>query len=70
MILLLINKLLTLLFFMASLNAVRHGYFFIQGWITSTEEVPVKYRVNPISLLVLGVSIGYMITVLFTGIKL
>jgi hypothetical protein len=55
---------------MASLNAVRHGYFFIQGWITSTEEVPVKYRVNPISLLVLGVSIGYMITVLFTGIKL
>jgi hypothetical protein len=65
-----LNKLLMLFFFISSLNTVRHAYYFIQTWFTSTEETPVKYRLTSTSLFLLGVSISYILTVIFTGIKL
>jgi len=65
-----INKILILVFFMAFLNTFRHCYYFIQVWFTSTEEVPAKYKLNNKSLIILGVSIAYILTTLFTGIKL
>jgi len=55
---------------MAFLNTFRHCYYFIQVWFTSTEEVPAKYKLNNKSLIILGVSIAYLLTTLFTGIKL
>jgi len=66
----LINKLLTLIFFTASLNTLRHTYYFIQTWFASTDDEPSKYRLTNNSLLLLGVSIAYILTVIFTGIKL
>jgi hypothetical protein len=65
-----LNKLLMVLFFMSLLNTVRHTYYFIQTWFTSTEETPVKYKITSKSLLLLGVSIAYILTTIFTGIKL
>jgi len=63
-----INKLLMLLFFMSCLNALRHSYYFIQTWFSSTEEEPIKYMVKPMSLWMLGLSLGYVLTVIFTGL--
>ena len=65
-----LNKLLMLFFFISLLNTVRHAYYFIQTWFTSTEETPVKYKLTSTSLFLLGVSISYILTVIFTGIKL
>ena len=65
-----LNKLLMVLFFMSLLNTVRHTYYFIQTWFTSTEETPVKYKITNKSLFLLGVSIAYILTVIITGIKI
>lgn len=65
-----INKLLMTLFFLASLNTARQAYYFIQTWFSSTEEEPLKYKLAPKSLLILGISIAYILTVIFTGIKI
>jgi len=67
---LLLNKLLMMLFFISLLNTLRHGYYFIQALVTSTEEQPIKYVVSKNSLLLLGLSIAYMLTTIFTGIKI
>lgn len=66
----LLNKVLVLVFFIACLNSIRHIYYFIQAYFTSTEEEPVKYRVSNTSLFLLGVSLSYILTAIFTGIKL
>jgi len=55
---------------MAFFNSVRHTYYFIQAWVTSTNEEPVKYKISDKSLFLLGVSIAYILTTIFTGIKL
>ena len=64
------DRILIILFFMAFFNSVRHTYYFIQAWVTSTNEEPVKYKISDKSLFLLGVSIAYMLTTIFTGIKL
>lgn len=56
--------------FMACLNVIRHLYFFIQSLFPSVEQEPAKYRLPKTSLVLLGVSIAYILTVTFTGIKL
>ena len=65
-----LNKLLILMFFMSCLTTIRHGYYFIQALLTSTEEEPNKYRVSDTSLILLSIAISYVITVLVTGITL
>jgi hypothetical protein len=69
MILEILNKILTLSFFLACLTTFRHGYYFIQAYLSSTDE-PVKYRLSNRALLLLGISIAYLFTVIFTGVKL
>lgn len=64
------NKILIMLFFMACLNTLRHTYYFIQAFFQSTEEEPRKYRLQTTSLVLLGVSVAYILTVIFTGLKL
>jgi hypothetical protein len=68
MILEILNKILTLSFF-SRLTTFRHGYYFIQTYLSSTDE-PVKYRLSNRALLLLGISIAYLFTVIFTGVKL
>jgi hypothetical protein len=70
MLILVVNKILLVLFFMAFFNTFRHTYYFIQAWFTSTEEQPVKYKIPSKSLLLLGASIAYLFATIFTGIKL
>ena len=67
---LIINKILIILLFLAILNTLRHTYYFVQTWFTATEEEPVKYRLSNKSLFLLGVSIAYILTAIFTGIKI
>jgi hypothetical protein len=65
-----LNKVFTVIFFMACLTTFRHGYYFIQAFLLSTTEEPVKYKLTKTSLLYLGISIAYILTVIFTGIKI
>lgn len=65
-----INRILLVLFIMSCLTTIRHAYYFIQAFLTSTEETPIKYRVSKASLLFLCLSIAYILSVIFTGIKL
>jgi len=65
-----INKILFVFFFMSILTMFRHLYYFIQAIVTSTDEQPNKYRLSPKSLLILGISIAYLITSIFTGIRI
>ena len=51
-----------LVFFMSLLNVVRHGYYLVQAWIASTEEQPIKYRMENKSLWILTFSLAYVIT--------
>jgi hypothetical protein len=66
----LVNKLLILLFVLSGLTTLRHGYYFVQAVITSTEEQPKKYKLSKTSLLFLGISIAYIFSAILTGIKL
>ena len=64
------NRILMVLAFMSGLTVLRHLYYFIQAFFTSTDEEPVKYRVSKTSLIFLCVSLSYILSIMFTGIKL
>lgn len=55
---------------MACLNTIRHTYYFIQSLFPSVDDEPTKYRLRNTSLVLLGISVAYILTVIFTGIKL
>lgn len=65
-----LNKILMVLFFMSCLTTIRHGYYFIQAILTSTEEQPIKYKLSNTSLILLCISVSYILSVLITGITL
>jgi len=68
-----INKILIMLFFISALNVGRHLYYFIQTYmkvVDNTEEVVFKYRLTSKSLFLLCVSLAYLLTSVFTGIKI
>jgi hypothetical protein len=65
-----LNKILLMLFFMACLNTFRHTYYFIQAFFQSNKEETTKYRLRSTSLVLLGVSIAYILSVIFTGINI
>jgi hypothetical protein len=70
MLLEILNKVLVVCFFMACLVTTRHTYYFIQALLTSTEEEPIKYRLTSTQLIFLCLSISYVLSVIFTGIKI
>jgi hypothetical protein len=65
-----VNRVLIVFFTLSVLTTLRHFYYFFQDFLTSTEEVPVKYKISKTALLFLGVSVAYIITSIFTGIKI
>lgn len=65
-----LNKLLLVLFFVSLLNTIRHAYYFIQAIVSSSEEQPIKYVISKSDLTMLGISIAYILSVIFTGIKI
>ena len=66
----LLNKLFIVLFFVSLLNALRHAYYFIQAIVSSTEEQSIKYVIPKTSLTLLGLSIAYILSSIFTGIEI
>ena len=70
MLIVILNKIFLILFFMSCLNLIRHTYYFLQAGLTSTEEEPKKYRISNVSLYLLGISIAYILSVIFTGITI
>ena len=64
------NKILLLLFFMSCLTTLRHVYYFVQAYLTSTEEESVKYKISSKALVFLCMSVAYILSVIFTGLKL
>jgi hypothetical protein len=65
MIIELLNKLLFIIFFMGVLNIIREAFFFIRAWFV-TERIVLKTT----ELIILGVSIAYVLSCIFTGIKI
>lgn len=65
-----LNKFLTIVFFMSVLNVVRHTYYFIQAWVKSSSESPQKYILSGSSLWVLSVSLAYILCAIVNGITL
>jgi len=65
-----INRILVLLFVFGILNIFRHGYYFIQAWVKSNDDAPMKYKMGNISLIFLGLSLAYIISSIFTGITI
>lgn len=66
----LLNKGLVILYILSCLLILRHGYYFLQTLLTTTEEDPKKYKLDKTSLFFLGVSIAYVLSAIFTGIKI
>jgi Sec-independent protein secretion pathway component TatC len=65
-----VNRILIVAFMLSVLTTLRHLYYFVQAFLTSTEEQPIKYRISKASLFFLGMSLAYILSVFFTGIKL
>lgn len=67
MVLLLINKILYVIFFLSWLIIVRHGFMFYRNY--SSEE-PKKYTVSAKQLLYIGLSVAVILMSMFKGIGL
>lgn len=65
-----LNRVLLILVFLSCFNIIRHFYYFIQAFLTNSEENPIKYKISKTSLILLGISISYVLSVIFTGIKI
>lgn len=70
MTLILINKVLIILYILSCLNVVRHLYYLIQTTMMTKNESSQKYRLSNKSLLILGISLAYLISIIFIGIKI
>jgi len=64
----LLNKILILIFFMSLLNLVKHVWNIFM--VLRNEDVPNKYELSKRELIFLGISVAYILTTIFTGIKL
>lgn len=65
-----LDKIFMLVFFMATIITVRHGYYFLQAILNTDKKNTVKYVLTNKNLIILLVSISYLLTTIFTGIKL
>ena len=62
-----LNKILLVIFLMCLLNCSKHIWSMI---MRLREELPSKYQVTTSERFLLGLSISYIITTIFTGIIL
>lgn len=64
-----INKILLMVFVLATLNVLRHIFFTIQIWFLNDTEGE-RYSLTNKAIILLGISIAYIVSCLFTGIYL
>lgn len=65
-----LNKISVLILMLSILNFIRHTFFVIGSFIKSEDDNPQKYRLSTMQLLMLGLSISYILTIIFTGVKI
>lgn len=70
MIAIILNKVLLVVFFMACLNTIRHAYYFVQAFFETSEGETRKYILNKTSLFILGASIAFILSAIFSGIQI
>jgi hypothetical protein len=70
MIVLLLNKVLLILFWLSVSNVIRNIFFVLQSWIKSKTDNPKKLTINHIGLVLLGLSISYIMMTIQNGIEL
>jgi len=63
-----INKILFITLFMSVFNVIRHIWLMIK--IIREEDVPNTYILPSKDLILLGLSIGYILTTIFTGVTI
>jgi hypothetical protein len=63
-----INKILFLTLFMSIFNVGRHIWLMVK--IVREEAVPNTYSLPTNDLILLGLSLGYILTTMFTGITI
>ena len=64
----LLNKGLFIIFFLSIFNILRHGWKIFMTLRDS--DVPNKYELTKTELIFLGISIAYLFSTIFTGIKI
>ena len=62
MIEILLHKFLLLLFILSILNIIRNGWFVLKSF-----KLGITLQITNISLILLGLSISYFVTILFSG---
>lgn len=62
-----LNKILLITFIMSVFNCLKHLWYVINGL---REEIPSKYEITKKERFLLGLSLAYIITSVFTGIIL
>ena len=66
-----LNKILVVFFLLSIFNVFRHGYYFIQAMFKTNEEgQTTKYIISNKSLFLLGLSLAYVLSAIFTGITI
>ena len=63
----LLNKFLIIIFVLSVLNCLKHIWNIIDGL---REEVPTKYQISGTERFLLGLSLAYIISIIFTGLQL
>lgn len=63
----LLNKVLLIIFIMSALNCLKHVWVLLNGL---REDIPSKYVISSSERFLLGLSIAYIITTVFTGLQL
>lgn len=63
----LLNKVLLITFIMCTLNCIKHIWNLLSGLM---EEIPNKYEISVRERFLLGISVSYIITIIFTGIQI
>jgi hypothetical protein len=61
-----LNKVLLVIFILSVLNCLKHVWNIINGL---REEVPNKYKISTSERFLLGLSLAYIISVIFTGLQ-
>ena len=65
-----LNKIFFVLFFLSMVNIARVSFFLIGSFVKSDSNNPEKFRLTSRQLFLLGLSIAYIISTLFIGIKI
>lgn len=65
-----LNKIFFLLYFLSIATVLRTSFFLAGSFIKSDSANPEKFRLSSRQLLLLGVSIAYIASTFFTGIKI